>query len=113
MHLQRDDWPIGLDWWCDEAVDHSWYYGGDGSLRNGNQVVAKSQVLTRQRRAIAPVSIAGDGDEETDGAEELAFGAVGLAGREGMLEEDYFEPFIPYIRVRETHGRLCSVLDSV
>eukprot|EP00961_Rhodomonas_salina_P089374 1202140-Rhodomonas_salina.2 len=30
------------------------------------------------------------------------------AGREGMLEEDYFEPFIPHIRVslRGQKGRL-------
>eukprot|EP00286_Rhodomonas_abbreviata_P001915 CAMPEP_0181291326 /NCGR_PEP_ID=MMETSP1101-20121128/1906_1 /TAXON_ID=46948 /ORGANISM="Rhodomonas abbreviata, Strain Caron Lab Isolate" /LENGTH=280 /DNA_ID=CAMNT_0023395707 /DNA_START=31 /DNA_END=873 /DNA_ORIENTATION=+ len=101
--IEREDWGTGLDWWCDAAIGHTWYYGSDGSLRNGNQVVAKSQLLTRTVRASA-VTPEGE-DEEHDGFQDgFPHERNDDGGKEGMMEEDYYEPFIPHIREKDVVG---------
>jgi len=42
--LQQVSWQEGLDWWCEAAVGHVWYYSGDGSLRSGNNIIHRSSV---------------------------------------------------------------------
>jgi hypothetical protein len=48
--LEQTTWPIGIDWWCPEAVGKVWYYASDGSLRTGEAIVHRSVVTFAEKQ---------------------------------------------------------------
>mmetsp|Transcript_42298 Transcript_42298/g.66249 ORF Transcript_42298/g.66249 Transcript_42298/m.66249 type:complete len:325 (+) Transcript_42298:103-1077(+) len=65
--LQSDDWRLGTDWWCDPAVGQAWYYASDGSLRNGNRVVARGPAAIEAERSLLDKKT--DAEKDADQAE--------------------------------------------